>query len=64
MRYCAQYVTRQARRVPCDRPCNGYYCGLHGGSDADDPVGVGIRNARFYPSSSRNRLWFQRSFNS
>ena len=38
MRRCAQYVTKQARRVPCDRPCDRYYCREHGGLDAN-PLG-------------------------
>ena len=28
---CAQYVTRVGQRVPCDRPCTGFYCEKHGG---------------------------------
>ena len=31
IRRCAQFVTRQARRVPCDRQCLTFYCGQHGG---------------------------------
>ena len=27
---CAQYVTKGGQRVPCDRPCKGYYCEKHG----------------------------------
>ena len=35
VRYCAQYITKSGRRVPCDRPCVGaFYCSLHGGHDA------------------------------
>lgn len=34
IRRCAQYVTRQAKRVPCDRPCLTFCCGQHGGRDA------------------------------
>ena len=35
MRRCAQYVTKQARRVPCDRPSERYYCAEHGGLDTN-----------------------------
>ena len=31
-RKCAQYVTKNAQRAPCDRPCTGFYCELHGGN--------------------------------
>ena len=37
IRRCAQYVTKNARRVPCDRPCMTFYCGRHGGEDAYSP---------------------------
>ena len=38
IRRCAQYVTKQARRVPCNRPCMTFYCGRHDGKDACLPV--------------------------
>ena len=29
-RKCAQYVTKCGKRLPCDRPCVGFYCESHG----------------------------------